>query len=644
MPEYVNHNTYPVHMAGPDGRVVRLASHQRMVLSSFFEQYRNRGMIKLASEGTRLSAQANPAKSIVPTRRIQSRAPKTVDLPKQGISPDQPRRQIFEDAKRAIERRDSHAKNVSSAFAGKNPVPPRSLSVTSKPVVGAQIRGDATQELKDFLEANQFALSNDIGVGILSFNRVASLRRCVSSIVANTDLNKTTVFISDDGSSDSFTIAYLEELSKDPRFIVLKNDKRLGIAGNTNRLLRCLKRFKYALILNDDVSILNAGWDSFYFDAMVATGFKHFIHREPGIYGAQVGESVEEHGLQLTRVDDKPQGAILAFHTDCVKEAGYFDESYGLYGMEHVDWSTRVYEVGLQPAGYYDVYGSSKYFRLHAEQSAVDNRHSLLAVAREKFQKRSITISKPSDSTVVDAISIIVPYRELERNVSLNTVLSNLKALRVPEVEILLIEQDSSSRVNVVELDRIIHHLVPSGDKPLFNKSLAFNKGVQLASHSKILMHDADILACTTYGQDIADKFKSHGAFHIGHIVLYANQNGTDEINSLQKVKHVPCDRIVGYFEGGSLASTKAIYWSVGGFNEDFYGYGCEDCDFFARLASVPSFCNDRTHKFLHLWHPRAQNWCEHHDTNRALERKLCTLPIAERIKMLRSQVEKYAV
>ena len=63
-----------------------------------------------------------------------------------------------------------------------------------------------------------------------------------------------------------------------PNFVILRNNERLGIAGNTNRLLRCLSRFKYGMLLNDDVEILKYGWDQIYFDAMENTGMHHFVY------------------------------------------------------------------------------------------------------------------------------------------------------------------------------------------------------------------------------------------------------------------------------------------------------------------------------------------------------------------------------
>lgn len=634
MPEYYNPNGYTVHLTGPDGRVIKLGSQQRINLPAFFDMYRSRGMIRLASESNKLRPLTQEPKKITPTPKPIQRnlKPQQVRLEpnQQKINVNTPRRNAEPPTEQQILRRDKMAQRVG----------PNTLV---RQVVGRQVRGDASEALRDLLSSSSFAISNDIGIGILSYNRAKSLRRCVQSIIQHTNLLKTTVFISDDGSTDPETLALLEEYSNNKNLVVIRNSDRLGIAGNTNRLLRCLSRFRYGLLLNDDVEVLREGWEYFYVDGMRQTGLKHLIHRQKGIYGAQLGEPTIINGITLLRTSDKPQGAILAFDTDCVRRIGFFNESYGLYGMEHVDWSTRVYEDGLQQPGFYDLAGSTNVLQLHSEESAVENRSALLAKARELHSRRASGYCKASSKSAVPALSVVIPYRELERNVSLRTVINNIKASRWPEVEIILVEQDSMSKVVGVDTATINYQFVANGLKPLFNKSLAFNKGVHVSSHDKILMHDADILVTTDYIPQVMDVLETHPACHIGQTVLYANQEGTNQVNAIGAVSAVPCDRIVGYFEGGSLAATKSAYWSVGGFNEAFYGYGCEDCDFFARLSSLEGFENARSFKFLHLWHPRAENWGEHHDLNRALERTLCTLPMAERIKRLEPQNEKYS-
>ena len=49
MPEYINHNSHPVHLTGPNGEVIKVASRQKVVLSDFFDRYRQRGFIRLVT-------------------------------------------------------------------------------------------------------------------------------------------------------------------------------------------------------------------------------------------------------------------------------------------------------------------------------------------------------------------------------------------------------------------------------------------------------------------------------------------------------------------------------------------------------------------------------------------------------------------
>jgi GT2 family glycosyltransferase len=618
MPDYINPNGYTVHLTGPDGRVIRVKSRQTVTLPAFYEKYRSRGIIKLTSEVNQFAPQT---KNLPP---IPQQIPKQIlkRTTRQQIAPPQ------------IERKEENKPitRIDRTLAQRQ----------DRPLVGRSLRGDPTNTFKETVAQDTFPVSNEIGVGILSYNRSESLRRCVSSIMTNTDLDKTTVFISDDNSSCEKVKELLRQYEQTGKFVVLHNNERLGIAGNTNRLLRCLSRFNNIILLNDDVEVLKHGWDSFYFNAMDDTGYKHFIHRQVGIYGATSGSEIKVGRTTLLRTDDKPQGAILAFTADCVDKVGYFDEKFGLYGMEHVDWSTKVYEMGMQNVGFYDIKGSSEYFTLHNEASAVESRGEHLKFAKELFASRIPKKCVPSQRTEVPGISVVVPYRELQRNDSLVTVLSNLKALKYPEIEIILAEQDDESKTKCLKLDRIKKLLVKNGRLPLFNKSMAFNTGVAASKFDKILLHDADILAVGRYLQSVCHILDHAPACHIGKTVTYATENSTQLINIHKSVGVPECERVVGYFEGGSLAANKDAYWAIGGFNEDFYGYGCEDCEFFARLASLTNFVNERTYGFLHLWHPRADNWHTHHNANKSLERSLCILPMQDRINKQTNQIEKY--
>lgn len=634
LPEYVNPHGYAVHLIGPDGKSFKVGPHRRAVLSDFFEKYVGRGFLKRATSES--PSAATPPK-IQAKLKVSEAAKRQTPQPQvQAAVPVQTPRVKREEVARA--RKIAMASKISN----RKPAPPTHMRAQTRQIVGKSLSRDPNELLKTNLDRNNYPVSNNIGVGILSYNRHASLRRLVDSVIRFTDLRRTTVFISDDGSTDPETQRYLAELATNPNFVVLRNTERLGIAGNSNRLLRCLSRFRHGLLLNDDVEVLNHGWEHFYPEVMARTGLHHLIYRQKGVYGADRGSPVQKNGVQLLKVDDKPHGVVLAFDSTFLKVAGYFNEAFGLYGMEHVDWSQRAWELGLQEPGFFDAAGSDGFFHLYSEGSAVQDRSKLLAEAKAKFSTRSSAYTHPSNASRVPEVAYVVPFRDFERTASIQTVMNNLRAQRFPVVHLIMVEQDAVSRIKVADYEPVSHYLAAAPENPLFNKSRAFNLGVAKSPCDMVILHDADMLAQGHYTQAVADILKEYESCHIGSTVMYTNQESMQKINDTGIVdKQVKCDRVVGYYEGGSLAATKKGYWKVGGFNEDYWGYGCEDCDFYARLSGASKWKEDRVFDFLHLWHSRVGGWNGHHEANKALERSLKVLQMPVRVERQQQQLRR---
>lgn len=633
MPEFQNPNNYTVHLPGPDGKVIKLKSRQKANLPEYFEQYCQRGFI------TKIDQQKSNLKSL--HKSIQGKI-KLVKPPTPQRTSDKietkvnikTSNEILEERKKL---KEALARTKRATLIAKH-------NKTTGKIVGKVKRNvNPTDILLNNLVKESYSISNGVGVGILSYNRFNSIKRCIDSILKNTDLGKVTVFVSDDSSDDQRTIEYLDKLSaSNASIVVIKNDVRLGIAGNTNRLLRCLSRFKYGILLNDDVEIMSSGWADFYVEAMKKTSMHHFIYREPNVYGAKLGTNVNVRGLDLRVVDEKPHGAVLAFTKEMVNKIGYFDESYGIYGMEHVDWSTKVYESGIQPKGYFDVRGSERFFKLHNDPSSVMDRKSHLNNARKLFENRTYKVCQPTEATNIDSVTYVIPVRDIGRSEAVKTVVNNIKAQKFPNIQIILVEQDDRQKVKIDNMVPIDYHLVRSSNNFLFNKSQAFNYGVTNALHNILILHDADILVQDRYTKTVYDRLKAKDACHLGYTVIYADEPSSRRIESAGIVdEKVRCDRIVEYFEGGSIACHKNAYWNCGGFNEDFYGYGCEDCDFFARLSASCNWCEDRIFDFLHIWHSRVTGWNDHHEKNRSIEDNLKRLTIIDRIKRQYTQLSK---
>ena len=223
---------------------------------------------------------------------------------------------------------------------------------------------------------------SNIGIGILSCNRLHCVKRLLESI-EKYGQNGVNVIVSDE-STDQGVKNYLRSVDW---ITLLDHPERKGVVHNTNKLLHALIPYKYKMILNDDVEIKQAGWEMFYFNAMVKTNYHHFCYREYNIYGANKGnEKTRQFGrMKIKTITGKPQGAVMTFDDVAFKQVGYYDHKFPRYGMAHVDWSNRVSKSGIQPSGFHDVEGANDYFKIYPEKTVEENKSAVIKQARQVY-------------------------------------------------------------------------------------------------------------------------------------------------------------------------------------------------------------------------------------------------------------------
>jgi len=226
----------------------------------------------------------------------------------------------------------------------------------------------------------------NIGVGILSCNRLHCIKRILKSIKNNSDVDKLNLVISDE-STDERVKEYLRSIEW---IKLLDHSERRGVVHNSNDLMQALSPYKYKLLLNDDVEILKSGWETFYFEAMKSQ-FHHFCHRQSNLYGAKTdeGTKTKHDEWDVHTIQSKPQGAVLAFDDVAFSTAGYYDLAFPRYGMAHVDWSNRISLSGIQKPGFHDIGGSNEYFRTHNEHTVEEHKNRCLKEARDLYKKLS---------------------------------------------------------------------------------------------------------------------------------------------------------------------------------------------------------------------------------------------------------------
>ena len=621
MIEYLNPKPHAIQIASPEKKIIKIRATEKITLSDWYMRYcpKYLRVVRVIEDTPTVQPKDIKNSSYVPERLKRS---EILEAKKQKLKQAKAggRTRATPDAQRPRKSSASPSPQVPARLAQNV-----SRRRQKNPVVGRRARESGAKLFNQACQNNKYLISSNVGVGILSFNRLKPLQRLINSIRKHTDLRRVTVFVSDESTKPEVK----NWLKKQTDIVVLTDQPRLGVAGNTNRLMQCLSRFKHALILNDDVEILRQGWENFYPRAHKQTGFHHFCYHQVGVYGAKRGKSRQHApGWSIETITEKPHGGVLYYTNEMFQKIGYFDESFGPYGMEHVDWSERAGKCGLQAPGFHDVMTSEKYFKIHKEKSVVPNRGVDLNLARKKYkqvqnQKNRIYIDADPK---VPSISVVIPIRNLGRQEAIESVVNSIRGQLFPNVEIILAEQDEKTNVALANTQPCQYYLAKSKypNQP-FTKAMAFNLGVAKAAHDKVILQDADIVVPSHYAEKIYKLLNNHGGVHIGSRVLYMSKDSSNSINKTGTItpQH-KCDRAVEYFEGGSLACTKKAYFGVGGFNDIFEGYGVEDCDFFWRLKDFAgSFFNTRTEDFVHLWHGRTGGWEAHHRKNKRIAEQI---------------------
>lgn len=644
MIEYLNPSGRIIILTGPKGERVEFKKFERKVLEPYYKRYVPR-YIKVVKEITAPPKIPVPPPSIAPKPIVTSRTVQRQPQPDLMAAAQERLRQA-----REREERRKHMAIVRDTAAAVRNNKGRITTQTKRKIVGStNMRGGvATQHYEEITQKLSFPVSNDIGVGILSYNRLDCLKRLVSSIRHFTNLKRTTVFISDE-SDNAAVKEYLKSIND---MVVLQNKERLGVAGNTNRLMRCLARFNFKIILNDDVEVLNSGWENVYTNAMLGTGIHHFCFRQPGVYGAKPNdERIQQiNNFKIKTITEKPHGAVIAYDDLAFKKVGFLDERFGMYGMEHVDWSHRVQMAGIQPAGYHDILGSDHFFKIHNDKSAVEHRTEHLSSSRViydqvKKDKNRIYV-EPSAKSDVPGVTYVVPFRGLDRSNAIRVVALNLKAQAYPVIEIIMVEQDDKQTQGNLSPFKSIKYVLAKNwvVGQAFTKALACNVGVANATQDKLIIHDADMVVERGYTARMAELLDNYNAVHIGKNVVYLSKPACEKIyKTCSFTPDLSVERTVGYYEGGSLGCRFNVYVNIGGFDERFIGYGCEDTEFFARLSSVERFYNTRSVDLIHLWHSRTNGWKNHHDRNKDIEKRAYATPMTQRIGILfKTFKEKY--
>jgi GT2 family glycosyltransferase len=226
-------------------------------------------------------------------------------------------------------------------------------------------------------------VSPQIGIGITTHNR-KEIYEIVSKIKHFTPQAK--VVVVDDASTSPVVNA------------TFRFKQNVGIAMAKNKCLELLQECDYIFLFDDDTHPLTFGWEQHYINAHLSSGQNHFCFTFDKLKnGNKNGNDLIGTYKGLNKYA-KACGCMMFITKKVLEKVGGMSSEYNRYGYEHLGWSYRIANAGLNSHPFYDVPNSLQLFRsMDYEQTIITSigkgtkqqylAHNLQVYNKEKKEK-----------------------------------------------------------------------------------------------------------------------------------------------------------------------------------------------------------------------------------------------------------------
>jgi len=231
-------------------------------------------------------------------------------------------------------------------------------------------------------------------------------------------------------------------------------------------------------------------------------------------------------------------------------------------------------------------------------------------------------------------LTVVVGVRGTKRMPQFRACLNSLRAQCGPQVEILVVEQSSTSEFKSLLPADVRYIYTPlTHPKMPFNRAWALNVGGVAAKGKFLVLHDADLVVPAMFAQRVVAILSSGvDAVRLPRFLFYLDEPSSVSIQESFSFTHLRYAERVVANNPTPVAISKEAYLRIGGHDESFYGWGAEDNEFRDRLQTL-NFSEGAFAPIIHLWHPEAPNRCG--DRNAGQLREVLQTPAKVRIKAL---------
>lgn len=183
-----------------------------------------------------------------------------------------------------------------------------------------------------------------IGIGVTTYNRPECLAKFKEQLFKHTFMDNVTLYVAEDTDED-----------------------RQGVAKRKNECLRALKDCDHIFLFDDDCYPIKDGWVEFFINNP-----NHWLFLDDKLHRYFGGGIYQECG-----------GVFMYMTKKMVETIGAFDEKFIGWGLEHANYSQRIYKAGFNLSPYMCKVGTENY--LYSEDYSNPNHKS--SISNEEKQK-----------------------------------------------------------------------------------------------------------------------------------------------------------------------------------------------------------------------------------------------------------------